>query len=78
MKRPFTFTFIRHHGKTHNHRPRGDTTVEGADKHTQKHRRGPTQGGGSVKAAKDDRRGAELLLTDPARANEYEVLLTWT
>ena len=22
----FTFTFIRHHGKTHNHRPRGDTT----------------------------------------------------
>ena len=54
----FTFTFIRHHGKTHNHRPRGDITwrAQSADRHTQNTEGNRHKGGGSVKAAKGERR----------------------
>ena len=65
-----TFTFIRHHGKTHNHRPRGDTTWR-AQTDTQKttSKATDTKGAGVSEAAKGkgERRGAELIFTDPAR-----------
>ena len=65
----FTFTFICHPGKTHNHRSRGDTPWKAQT--AQKHTRRQTQGGGGARRCEEEGTAASRArpLTTPARAN---------